>query len=474
MNKLILLIFLSWAVLDAAAQKTQPVALTPRVDERVELLSILARLAEYEEYSLTAYKTYVAAIEQHFGPYKNHPAVAYMRQVRTQRSIGYDAVMSYAIQLSPAPALKPLVPFSKHLPDSRWTAQDADKLTTLVQQFYRDAHCADFFRQQQRRYRLAESRFAQVTRQVDIPWFSRFYGQLPTQQFEVVVAVGNGGGNFGPHLRVGNGPERVYAIMGTWSVDSTGEAQYPAASYLPIVIHEFNHSFANALIDSNMAELARPADAIYARVREPMQKQAYAMGKTMLYEALVRASVVMYLREHDPNGSSARDQIREEQAKSFVWADTLVGLLNRYEASRKRYPTLASFMPEHNAFYQRLAPRIDAVLSEYEDCLPKVVVVEPFRNQSQTVDPATVEISIRFNKPMNPKRIGIQLGEGGRQEMPLRDVLGFSGDNRTFRATMQLKPNQTYSFKIRPGGFQTLDGYPSKAYTVSFKTGAVQ
>lgn len=465
---------LSWAFLGASAQKTPPVTLTPHVDERVELLSILARLAAYEEYSLTAYKAYVEAIEQHFGPYKNHPAVAYMRQIRTQRNIGYDAVMGYAIQLSPAPALKPLVPFDKHLPDSRWTVQDATKLAVLIGQFYRDAHCADFFRQQQGRYHLAESRFVDVTKRVDVPWFGRFYGQPPTQQFEVVVAVGNGGGNFGPHLRVGNGPETVYAVMGTWSVDSTGEAQYPAASYLPIVIHEFNHSFVNSLIDSNMKKLAEPADAIFARVQEPMQRQAYSTGKTMLSEALVRAAVVMYLREHDPNGSSARDQVREEQANSFVWADTLVGLLNRYEVSRKPYPTPASFMPEHNAFYQRLAPRMDALLSEYEDSLPQVVIIEPFRNKSQTVDPATMEISIRFNKPMNPKRIGIQLGDGGRQEMPLRDVLGFSGDNRTFRATMQLKPNQTYSFKLRPGGFQTIDGYPSKAYTVSFKTAAVQ
>lgn len=474
-NKRIVIATLFWVGFGVAcAQKTQPVALTPRVDERVELLSILARLAGYDEYTEQQHKAYVTAIEQHFAPYKKHPAVAYMRRVRNQRSIGYDAVMNYAVQLDGAPNWMPLIPFADQLPDKRWTVEDATNLASLIQAFYRDAQCADFFRQQQTRYRQAESRFANVARQVDVPWFGRFYGQPPTQAFELVLGLGNGGGNFGPHFRQKNGTETVYAIMGTWSADSTGEAQYAAANYLPTVIHEFNHSFANALIDSTLSQLQPAADTVYARVAEPMRRQAYGNARTMLYESLVRAGVVMYLQEHEPDGGAAREQLRKEQANSFVWTDTLVGLLQRYEANRNRCPTLASFMPEHTAFYQRLAPRIDTIMSAYEDHLPNVVVIEPFKNQSQTVDPATAEISIRFDKPMNPKRIGIQLGDGGRNEMPLREVTGFSGDNRTFRATMQLKPNQTYSFKLRPGGFQTVDGYPSKAYTISFKTAAGQ
>ena len=463
---------LFWFLTGGIMAQTMPRStLQPRVDERVELLSILARLADYEEYSLTPYKAYVAAIEQHFGHYKKHPAVAYMRQVRIRRQIGYDAVMSYAIQLGPTPDLHPLVPFRQHLPDSRWAVTDANHLAGLVQQFYRDAHCAAFFRQQQPRYQLAERRFREVTKQVDIPWYSRFYGNSPTQVFNVLVAVGNGGSNFGPHLRVGNGSETVYAIMGTWATDSTGEAHYTTADYLPIIIHEFNHSFVNPLIDKHRVQLTKPAATIYEQVKEPMQQQAYGNGHTMLCEALVRATVVVYLEQHKLDGTSAREALRDEERNSFIWIDSLITLLHRYEASRKQYPTLAAFMPEHNAFYQRLAPRIALAIQDYNNQLPVVEAIEPFINGSQTVDSATQEIRIRFSKPMSPAKIGIQMSEGGRKEMPLRDVHGFSDDNRTLRAVLVLKPNQPYSFKLT-SRFQTPDGYAIKPYTVAFKTAA--
>lgn len=149
----------------------QPGGLKPTVDTRVELLSILARLADYPEYSEKQYKSYVDAIEAHFSPFRGHPAVAFMRQIRDANHISFDAVMSYAVQLGPPPGLQPLMPFVEHLPDSRWTAEDADSLAVLVRQFYRDAQCADFFQRQASRYHAAETQFADIVRQIDLPWF---------------------------------------------------------------------------------------------------------------------------------------------------------------------------------------------------------------------------------------------------------------------------------------------------------------
>ena len=447
----------------------QPADLMPRVDQRVELLSILARLAEYPEYSQTQYRSYVDAIETHFNPYKSHPAVAYMRQLRDSHRIGFDAVMSYAVQLSAPPSLQPLVLFSERLPDSRWTVGGADSLAVLVQGFYRDAHCAAFFQQQAIRYKQAETRFANIVKQVDLPWFQRYYGQPPTQQFHLIIGLANGGGNYGPHLSQAGKADDVYAVMGTWSTDSTGMANYPVDAYLPTVIHEFNHSFVNPLIDQNWAALDKSADLIYTQVQQPMQKQAYASGKTMLYEALVRASVVLYMQEHGPAGD-ALHQLRDEQYRGFVWADTLVSLLNRYERSRMRYKTLGSFMPEHNAFYNQLSVNVDSLLRDYDGRVPHIAKLEPFANSEKEVDAATAELVIRFDKPLNPKRIGIQLGEGGKSEMPVSDVVGFADGDRTLRLKLRLQPNKSYSFRLRNAGFVTPDGYYFNGETISFKT----
>lgn len=258
--------------------------------------------------------------------------------------------------------------------------------------------------------------------------------------------------------------------MGTWTTDDKGMAIYPIDAYLPVVIHEFNHSFVNPLIDSNWPDLEQSANLIFAQVREPMQRQAYTSGKTMLYEALVRASVVVYLQQHAAQGMAAHRQLREEQHQRFVWTDTLVGLLNRYQIDRSQYPTLASFMPQHNAFYQRLASQIDTVLWAYDARCPKVVSLRPFANQDTNVDPKVEELIIRFDKSMDPEKHSILLAEPGEEAVPILEVERVADDKQAFKLKMKLEPNRTYSFILRWGGFRTPNGYLSDEYTVSFKT----
>lgn len=53
--------------------------LTPRVDERVELLSIVFRLAGNAEYRESLLPVYSGDIDRYFAAYKNHPVVPLCR-----------------------------------------------------------------------------------------------------------------------------------------------------------------------------------------------------------------------------------------------------------------------------------------------------------------------------------------------------------------------------------------------------------
>src|SRR5437868_14461768 len=91
-----------------------------RADLRIELMSIVARLAGYEEYSSNEFKQYVGDVNRHFEKYKQHPAIQFAAKIRGSNGIGYDAVMSMAVHLNPPPALTPRVPFTAQAPDKRW------------------------------------------------------------------------------------------------------------------------------------------------------------------------------------------------------------------------------------------------------------------------------------------------------------------------------------------------------------------
>src|SRR5262249_17729816 len=107
----------------ASGQVTQSTpAPTPYVDERVELMSIIFRLAGNVEYHMDLLPLYSADIDRYFAPYKNHPCVQMAHALAEKDDgVGFDAVMSMAISLSPPPELKPLVTFSSTIPDKRWS-----------------------------------------------------------------------------------------------------------------------------------------------------------------------------------------------------------------------------------------------------------------------------------------------------------------------------------------------------------------
>ena len=70
---------LAWAA--QAASEPAP-AIGIRVDARVEIASVMARLAGFEEYQVAGLADYDAAVDAHFAPFRGHPAIATLRDLR--------------------------------------------------------------------------------------------------------------------------------------------------------------------------------------------------------------------------------------------------------------------------------------------------------------------------------------------------------------------------------------------------------
>jgi hypothetical protein len=72
------------------------------VDPRVELVSLLFRLAGNREYNQCRVPLYNADVEAQFGKFRDHPAVQLAHRLRQQQGVSYDACMGMAILLSNA------------------------------------------------------------------------------------------------------------------------------------------------------------------------------------------------------------------------------------------------------------------------------------------------------------------------------------------------------------------------------------
>ncbi|MDR1341144.1 MAG: DUF4932 domain-containing protein, partial [Prevotellaceae bacterium] len=108
----------------------------PTVDKRVELLSIVFRLAGNDEYNRDYFKRYIDRIDRHFTPYKNHELIRFARTMAKGRGVSFDAVMCMAVHIDRN--INPLVKFTDRIPESRWGKKNADKFVKLLKQFYKD------------------------------------------------------------------------------------------------------------------------------------------------------------------------------------------------------------------------------------------------------------------------------------------------------------------------------------------------
>lgn len=443
-----------------------------RVDDRVELLSIVFREAGSFEYNLDKLPRYSKDIDRYFAPYRNHPAVRMARELALRKGVGFDSVMAMAISLSHPPELKPLVPFTATVPEQRWGADEAEAFLPLLRDFYRSSQFQRFYETHQAMYRLAEARFAGTQRRLNVSWFPEFFGPSPHLSYRILLGMNNGSGSYAVRLALPDGGMDLYSIVGCWTNDDAGNPTYPPGQdYLATVVHEFNHSFVNPVINAHWTEFAA-AGEVYSGVATEMRGLAYGNAETMVDESVVRAAAIVYFRQNGEEARRSLKRIREEQRRGFFWMDGLVDCLERYQEERAQYPAFSSYVPQLAAFYSGLAPHAATETAEFDAKSAHVVSMEPVANRAQDVDPKLRMITIVLDKPLDPEA-GYSINAAAEENglYPIAGKPRFEDGGQRIILPLRLRPHQSYGFVLTPLAFATRDGYPLASYKVQFRTG---
>jgi len=460
-----------------AAQSTNPAAsdsvpsVRVLVDPRVELLSLIFRLAGNREYNMARVESYAGDADKQFGKFRDHAVVNLARKLRNTRGVSYDAVMSMAIHLTDAEDLElklPLQPWPEGL-DKRWTAPEVSHFLAAARQFVKDSSFPEFIEQHQPLYQTTVARMQTLMqKEAHLEWFDTFFGKRSQASFTIVLGLLNGGGNYGPHLRAADGREELYCVLGVWQTDKQGLPEFTSGT-LPIVVHEFCHSYANPLVERHWAELQPSGDVLFEQVAGQMRAQAYGNGQTLLKESLVRACVIRYVRCYDGE-EAARREIQVEKRNGFLWMPELSDLLGEYEAHRERYPTLEDFSPRLVAFFTETAKNFPKTQADLAGRQPKVVSMSP-ANGAQDVDPGLTSIQVVFDRPMADKSWALV---GGSPHCPETGKgAHFDAQHKIWTVPVKLKPDWSYEFRLNSEtyvGFYSEQGVPLEPFTVTFKT----
>ena len=124
---------------------------------------------------------------------------------------------------------------------------------------------------------------------------------------------------------------------------------------MPVLVHEFNHSYCNLLNEGIWDSIAAKADAIFAENASFYDSIAYGAPELVMNEMFVEASMIRYLMTHpvDLEGTSFKDMdelieiliLADEKQKKFMLVRPMVELLGQREAAYELYPTMRDFMP---------------------------------------------------------------------------------------------------------------------------------
>jgi hypothetical protein len=417
------------------------------IDSRVELMSILFRLAGNQEYRQCRVPAYDQAIEKYFAPFRNHDAV----QMAHSLAIGFDAPMKLAVSLGDVDSLSDLIPLDR-------PAKTSDFLAG-ARKFVGEANFQAFLQSQQPLFAATDARLQAFIRdQADLGWFASFFGPPSPARLTIVPGMANGASSYAARFVDASGAQEIYAIPGVSKVDPGGVPVFDS-DWRTVMVHELAEVYASGAAGKYASQMQAPASRMYYAVAAAMQNQSYGNWRVMLNQSLARAVTIEYVIAHD-GPDAARAVVWKENAKSFFWMGGLVDLLETYRKDRQQYPTFESFLPRVVEFFNDTAPTIQDLIDRLQ---PKVISTS-IADGASDVDPATKGIVVRFSIPMN--RVGPDRSakvSGGR----------FDASGTAVTIPVTLEPQRDYAIPLRWSGgqaFLSADGVPLAATVLRFRT----
>lgn len=326
----------------------QPTLAIPAyVDPAVELICTIYRLAGLNQYTTHDLPSYIDDVEERFGSWRDHRAVALAQGLWERNRITGSAPLALAIYLTPPPELEGRIPLSP-LPadlDPRWTPETVSAFMEAAREFSVDTDFMEFFSRQEEYFRHSvENLNDALMEQNLIGWLQDFFGHEP-DGYVIVVGMQTGYGNYGLSRILPDGSQEFVSIKGAHSPSwIRGIPRFTAWWVIPTIVHEFAHSFVNPFVFENEESLRPVSERLFPSHREQMMSQGYSTWAHLAFEYLVRASVNQYLQDRGDQKGLAR-RFEADLAQGFPGIYLLTERLGEYQADRDRYPTLTEFLP---------------------------------------------------------------------------------------------------------------------------------
>jgi hypothetical protein len=454
--KKIILLYLFWIAVGSGFAQLQS-----RVDERIELSGIVFRLAGAEEYVNNEVVNYAADIDAYFAPYKNHPLIQYVKEIRERDGIAYNAVANTTnlleiingqVRLAPSADMKCL------LQDPRWTEETFLHYVKLLNEFYKHAKFHTFFNKHKVLYAETEKRFNEFLANIHTEWFNYFFGQSLIEPL-IYISLTNGRSNYGGPASCSDDSTSGSITIGCSMVDPDGIPCFDQNyNLLFTIMHEFCHIYTRPIINKYQQQMMQASDTIYPHIKGALAEVAYGDAATMLNESINNLCTNMYFKEY-PTGME-QYMIRGNEDYGFIWMRRFVKFMDNFYGNRNIYPYFEDFMPQVVSFINSCGNNIKQIIFEYEHSNPYVVSVFPCVNSIVSAD--IKEVRVEFSHSMHNSQGIFSCVDPTAIQLNIKGDQFWAEDKKTFIIPVELEKGKKYGFLLPAYVFQAEDRFPMK------------
>lgn len=301
-----------------------------RIDPRIELINIVEKAPSFEEKPHPK-PSIQRKMSNYFALYKNHPAVSMMQELKAG-GFTYTKPRCFILGYTNPPELRQLYPLKQTYPysDESWSP-DEETLAELIRKlkdFYNDSKFGMFYHEHRADYEESLHSIAVNFEEKDYVKLLEDYFGGRKDKYVLIYSPINPGG-FGIWIET-EGKISVYCIIGL------------EVGNIPLVLHEFGHTFVNPITDEFREEIDKYQN-LFPPIR-PNLPSSYDRWWIVVNEHIIRAFTARVETILDGEEAGKR-ALQRELSDGFKYIIPMYERLKEYEANRDKYPNFRSFYP---------------------------------------------------------------------------------------------------------------------------------
>lgn len=436
---------------------SRALAVPVSVEENIEFVSAVCRIAGFEEYHNDITGKYASSIDSLMSPFEGSEAVAMLRDVRGRQGVSFDAVASLAANTVIRDGHLVLLPGADiSLLDNRWQSGQDARLVQLLDDVYSTSRFHEFYLSQEALYDKVTANARDMVAKVDLAWLSDFFGfEIPGRIAVSLLNVGN----YGVTCRCAERPDNAVIIIGCSMLGDDGVPVFHDMESL--IVHEFSHPVCNPIIESNLTSFNGNASLIAELMKDELAEQAYAGGRTMLCESMVRAVEMQYAIAHatcTEDSAAVEDRIKMAVARGFFPIPEILEVMNTYRSNRDRYANLNEVAPLFVTAINNIdVSRRYCNLRSGQARIIGTSIPEGARGITAS---DKFEIKVFFDKPIVNNGFACDYYRDNEDIFPTLRGVKINDDPHVLSVFLKTEPGKEYGFVLFGWVYKTTAGYP--------------